>query len=148
MTSYFVNSNTPVSRTSDRGAEFITSIASLWPLISVLVHTKSAVRPAQEQPPLQETICRSLSSSPASGNYTLPKPFAWLEKIFVSLTESQLVLIHRKASSVIESKTAVGNHLHLGGNNTRNKHFFPSPKTFISSTVPDKTLFRDPRSFS
>lgn len=83
----------------------------LRPFVSVLVHTKSAVRPAQEQHPLQESISRSLSSSPASGNYTLFKPFTWLENIFVSLIESQLILIYRKASSVIRSNTSLGKRI-------------------------------------
>lgn len=84
-------------------------VLRLWPFIPVCVHTKSAVRPAQEQHPLQESISRSLL--PTSGNYTLFKPFIWLENIFGFLIESQLILIQRKASSVIKSNTAVGKRI-------------------------------------
>lgn len=151
MRSDFVNSSTPVSGPIRQRSR----VLGLWPFISVLVHTKSAVRLQRSnilhESYLQTTFIISRFRQLYSfQTFNLAKKdFCFLYWITVN-THSQ----KGQFSNQVKHSRKEKNHLHLGGNTTYNKHFFPPfftskvPTTFISSTVPDKTLFRDLRFFS
>lgn len=92
----------------------------------------------------------SVSSSLDSGDCTLFKPLTWLKKIFlVSFIQSQLILVHRKASTVIKSSIAVGSITYISAKISYRLNIFSTFLYFYCSkdshyiSCSGKNLFRD-----